>query len=245
MQSDAYRNFQSSLAELKSLLQLLMPTRLNQSFKLFERRVGRIGKNSKIDLGKALSDFKTDFDNYVQGRETLQNWLSVMLVTITESYLEEGLVALAAQDATLTIDIQLVSPKTILAAKSLDELQKDIRQQWAARFLNGGPRQWLPALRKLGAINYEKECGFRLQHLWDTRNLVVHTRGILRPDYVQRYPNPPLKAGENVKVSLSLFGWWLDGLGNFVKVTDEMFVKRGAKASSGLPSPKSQEGVAP
>lgn len=227
MQSDAYLNFESSVEELKSLIHLLMPTGVRQSFSKLQRRVRRkLGKQSSIDLGKAMSDFGDDVEDYIRGRQILQNRLSVMLVAITESYVEEGLVSLATRDESLPINIDGVSPKAILDAESLDVLKTDVRRQWASKFLTGGPRQWLPSLRKLGAKGYEKDCDFRLQHLWDTRNIVVHSRGIVRPDYAKRYPSPPLKVGDPIKVGFSVFKWWLHGLENFVEVTDQMFVKR-------------------
>jgi len=60
-----------------------------------------------------------------------------------------------------------------------------------------------------------------MQHLWDTRNLIVHAQGIIDRSYLKKYKNLNLKTGERVRVASKLFAWWVEGLKDFLKLTDQ------------------------
>jgi hypothetical protein len=60
----------------------------------------------------------------------------------------------------------------------LEDLRIEALREFAGRILRGGgPDIWVKRLKELGARGYSNEDIHRVQHLWDTRNLIIHSQG--------------------------------------------------------------------
>jgi hypothetical protein len=84
------------------------------------------------------------------------------------------------------------------------------------------------------ARGYDEKEIFRVEHLWDTRNLIVHSRGIVDVAYTKKYKH--LQKGVHVKVNLAQLHWWLPALKGFIECTDQFFLNY-------RPSPMNKEPV--
>jgi hypothetical protein len=182
-------------------------------------------------IGRAVDAFSEASEHYFRMRFLTQEWMCVMLVSFVEAYLEDGLVLVATKNPQLMESAEPLPPSTILEADTLDELKLALRLHWARRTLQGGPQKWLPRLRQMGARGYRGDCSRRLGHLWDTRNLIVHTQGRAHSAHFKKYnlPEPP---GKRVRVTGEVLKWWLAGVGAFVDETDRFFLSYGKRSSS-------------
>lgn len=229
--SDAYKNLEANLGKLVELTALLYPTKLEQVVKKGAKHIERqlaMGPAIKVSyLKRTVSEISTAVDKYVKARTLTFEWTSVMLVAFIETYLEESLTLIAKKDPALMKNMDPMPPDKILNTDSIEELKDDLRQQWANKTLKGGPKQWLKRLQAMGSPPYTKDCSFRMEHLWDTRNLVVHARGIADRHYAITYKTPQIKAGNRIVISGAILTWWLQGIAQFVDPIDVFFLKYG------------------
>jgi len=72
-------------------------------------------------------------------------------VTFTEAYLEDGLIGLPEKNPNLLNDAPPIPPNKMMEAESLDELRQKITRHWAHQKIEGGPRKFVPRLKKMGA----------------------------------------------------------------------------------------------
>jgi len=231
--TDAYRNFEANFGELLATMKLLMPVELQRVTTTVEKRIHRqLNKSTPSNvkaIRTAVSDLTSAVDEYVRGRTMLQDWMAVVLVTLVHAYLEDGLIFIATKNRKLLRAADSLDNDRVLEAASIEELRAELRKQWANKTLFGGPEKWLPRLHKMGARGYKKDCAFRLQHLWDTRNLIVHGRGIATTAYLRKQKNPSVKPGDRVRVSTGLLAWWVQGVQDFVDATDQFFLRYGVQ----------------
>jgi len=105
-------------------------------------------------------------------------------------------------------------------------LRSELRQHWAQRVLRpGGPETWIKRLQRMGASGYENSVCVEVQHLWDTRNLILHSRSIATVAYARKYKASGVKSGTQLSVSNDRFGLWLEALKSFMDCTDAFFLK--------------------
>jgi hypothetical protein len=109
-----------------------------------------------------------------------------------------------------------------------------IRRQWAHDTIRpDGPRTWYKVLRGFGAPELNQAALSSLQNLWDTRNLIVHSRSIADAAYAKKYAHLGEVSGSKVKVNLATFGAWLGPMKEFVDWADRQFQVAGGKANTG------------
>jgi len=213
----------------------IMPIDFKLSASSLKRCISReIKKTPKVNseaIQRAVTSFSGSVTEFIHVHNFLYSWMSVMLVTFVEAYMEENLELIARKNPTLLKNADPVSLDVIFESDSLEDLKAELRQQWAKRTLRGGPEKWLKRIQEMGARGYEKDCCLRMQHLWDTRNLIVHAQGVINKGYHKKYSNQKLKVGDRVHVAGNLFSWWLDGLKVFLEPTDQFFFRYAAGAA--------------
>jgi hypothetical protein len=142
--------------------------------------------------------------------------MSVMLVSFLEAYLEDGLVEIASKNPKV-IKTPVIEPNRLLEIESIDQLRTEIRLNWAQGSLRpGGPVTWGKQLRALGAPELKQTTLNNMQHLWDTRNLIIHSRSIASNAYAKTYKTLGFAAGNEVTVTHRLFQEWLGGSKEFI-----------------------------
>lgn len=229
--TEAMKNFEANLDALELLIRRLIPNEVLGTLKSLHRTIKRSQKRPPMRMTiieRDVSKITGDIRNYVALKNVLFDWMSVMLVTFLEGYLEDGLMFLAMKNPNLMKDAAQIDPKRVLEVGNLEELRNEIRQQWAQAFLKpGGPETWLKRLDKIGARGYDDQASLEMQYLWDTRNLIVHSRGAASVAFARKYSSRGVKAGERVRVSMSQFQNWLRVIKKFTIATDEFFSKYG------------------
>jgi hypothetical protein len=108
---------------------------------------------------------------------------------------------------------------------SIDELRNETLLHWAHDALRpGGPETWFRKLRDMGAPTIDQDIIRKVQHLWDTRNLIVHGRCIASVAYAKKYAHLGIRTGTHVPVNLKQFGTWLEPVKEFIEWADVFFL---------------------
>jgi hypothetical protein len=116
---------------------------------------------------------------------------------------------------------------------SIEDLRNEVLSNWAHNELRpGGPETWYRRLRKMGAPPLDQNAVRSVQHLWDTRNLIVHSRSIATPAYAKKHAHMRVSAGKPVAVTLSQFGDWLPHVKQFVQHWADGFLLKFLSAKS-------------
>jgi hypothetical protein len=138
------------------------------------------------------------------------------------------LVYSATNDPTLMKKSEMsVSYSEMTNASSLEELIQGLRYQWARKFINeGGPKCWVDTLMKMGARGYRSSLTKEMETLWGIRHLIVHSTGIVTPDFVHRHPDFGVAVGERIQVKFNQVVDWAEQIYHFVDVTDTYFAQR-------------------
>lgn len=225
--SDALKDFEANLDEVMAFIQRIQTSEVFDAGKALEKilkketasapqvNVKRIVREAE-KYGKAVTKWK---DFYYPAMK----WMSVMLVSFLETYLEQGLVSLAIKNPRLVKGVEIESDR-IFEAVSIDDLRNETRWRWAHGALRGGPKTWRRKLCDMGAGKIDQEIIRNLQHLWDTRNLIVHSRSIADVPYAKQYAHLGIKAGTRIQVNLHQFGVWIDFVTRIIEWADEFFL---------------------
>jgi hypothetical protein len=148
-----------------------------------------------------------------------------MLYTFFEAYLEDGLATIAEKNPSLLTTGKTIEARMAFDVESIEELRRSVRKDWAQSILRGGgPAKWAKRLIDFGAKGYAEADIATAEHLWDTRNLIIHTQGVPRLDYKKRYPSQAMVDGR-VKVGAGEFSNWIRAVHRFVQTTDAFLLK--------------------
>jgi len=236
--SDAYRTFEVNLEPLSGLVEPKIK-RLQDVVKTAQAIV-----NDKIpaDTSPDLEVFRIAVDQIGEevgelAKETRLSiqWLCIVLVTFTSSYLEEGLVSIALENPDLMKEANPLPQRSISEAETGDDPRSETIHRWADQLVRSGPKTWFALLRRLGARGYREDTQFLLSHLWDTRNRVVHGRGTADAAYAKTYASLSLARGDRIPITIKTLRWWLDGLSHFTETTDRFFAQYAGSEAHGLP----------
>ena len=221
--SDAFKNLEANLEPLNGLLEPKIK-RLEKDIRAARDIVNdTISADACPDIEiirVAVDQIGEDVRAYVKETRFSLQWLCVMLVTFTATYLKEVFVYLATKNSDLVKEAEALPYKTIFETGTIDDLRSEMIDRWADKSVQGGPKGWFALLKKLGAQGYKADTQFLLTHLWDTRNRVVYRRGTADALFVKTYASLKLTCGDNIPVTLETVKWWLDGLSHFAETTD-------------------------
>jgi hypothetical protein len=185
----------------------------------------------KANVTKAVRSLKR-FSKTMQARVerygTVKIWQVVMLVTCVEAYLQDLLCIAASVDPELMTKSQQLAPYAdVIAATSLAELANDLRARWARGWLSdGGPTRWISRLERMGARGYPDDLAPKLELLWGTRHIVVHTAGVATKDFVKRHPGVVTAAGDRLRAKNVDFASSLEAVKGFMEPTENFFLAR-------------------
>lgn len=165
-------------------------------------------------------------DSLISGLNTGLEWMAVLMVTIVETYIIDVLVYAASSDPAFMSKSEMsASYSQIIGALSLDELILEMRHRWARNFLNdGGPKDWIKKLKKMGARGYDSELEKKMETLWGVRHLIVHTTGVVTSDFVQRHLDFGATVDQKIQVKLNHLRDWGNCMHDFVYTTDCYFI---------------------
>lgn len=186
-------------------------------------------------ITKEVAKQVTDFAG---GVLVIHEMMPVLFVAIVEAYLKDVLIYAAGIDSSLAQRTgHSATYQEALDAKSLEDLKLKLRSKWARSFVdNGGPTTWIKKFESMGASGYRPETVGQMERLWGIRHLIVHSAGIANAEFVRRHPELKAQVGKRFIVSSAHFKPWGVAIYNFVKVTDQYFVRRCKKSQKLLPS---------
>jgi len=167
-------------------------------------------------IQEVINDFNSQVKEYVGFMLPASRWITVMLVSFLEAYLEEGLAIIAARNPSLDIG-------RVFEIESIDELRNEIRLNWAQTELKGGPKKWVRKLCNFGAPPFDDENVKKMQHMWDTRNIIVHSNCLATAAYAREYFTLGIGVGRPMTVNMHMLEYWLKSLGPFIKWSDSFF----------------------
>lgn len=186
------------------------------------------GVDQNENLVRIAKEMVEQTSELTEGILTIHELMPVLTVTIVEAYLKDVLIYAAGIDDTLMARAeQTASYKDILSAQSLQELLEELRGKWAKKFVdNGGPTGWMRSLEAMGARGYRPDTLTIMKTLWGVRHLIVHSAGIVTPEFVRRHPSFQRKVGDRLIVGGTYFKQWFAAMYDFVQVTDLYFLQR-------------------
>jgi hypothetical protein len=190
---------------------------LIQSLQKQIEAIKELGKEEKPPVVEAVVTQLAEISTkYFGGLNFVREWMSVMLMTFLRAYLEESLVGIAVRDADVMARVRKMEAVQVDPRWSHDEA----RRIWAERALSGtGPKKWFKYFEDEGVKNYGEVDISNAQHLFDTRNRIVHAAGKPSDDYVRQYPKQMVLGGQ-IKVTQSNTLLWSGSAWNLVKATD-------------------------
>ncbi|HEV2149718.1 MAG TPA: hypothetical protein VGR37_20120 [Longimicrobiaceae bacterium] len=173
------------------------------------------------EVKQRVADFEAQFG-------FLNEWDCVMVVTFTETYLQDVLAYFAALDSRLMGDSeQSATYAEIAAAGSVEALAAELRDRWARNFVDdGGPRRWIGRLRRMGASALSEDLVPTMEELWGVRHLVVHRAGAIAHDFLRRHPQLGGTVGEQIRLAEDAVTNYVLAAWAFVESVDGYFALR-------------------
>jgi hypothetical protein len=112
----------------------------------------------------ATTPLTTKAVKLITSRFFLYNWMTVMLVTFAEAYLQDALDALVSAG---------------LSGSALaEEVTKEIKRKWIRDILRSGrPHEWITWLKRLGVTGYTEGLADEMKMVWERRHRIVHSPG--------------------------------------------------------------------
>lgn len=231
--SQALVNFEENLDQLMTFVRQMDSGQLQEAGekvrKAIRKEIEAAPNMNAKRLQRATDTYGESVKNYMEFLLPACRWMSVMLVSFLEAFMEDGLIEVAARNPKM-IKSREVQGSLVFETESLDALRGYIRRQWAHDAIRpDGPKTWCRVLRDFGAPPINQATVSSLQHLWDTRNLIVHSRSIADAAYAKKYERLGVVNGSQVKVNIATFGAWLNPVKEFVEWADRQFQVAGGK----------------
>jgi hypothetical protein len=229
--SEALKNFEGNLDEIMSFIKRLstrdVHRRITRQGKIIQEAIAAAPTIDVKRLTRAGEKIQASFKAYTNFLLPACRWMTVMLVSFMEIYLEDGLIEVAKKNPAL-VKVDRVGTDLIFEFDTMDELKAEIRRKWAHDALRPDrPKKWYRTVRDLGARPLDDKIVRAVQHMWDTRNLIVHARCIADASYVKKYAHYGAKRGQTVAINLSTFASWLEPVKGFVEWADVVFLNYG------------------
>ena len=146
--------------------------------------------------------------------EVLLEWEAVMLVTVTEAYVQDVLAFAAERDAALMKDSdQTAAYHEVSQAQSVTDLATELRRRWARNFLeDGGPRRWAERFERMGARGFKPDVGETMELHWGVRHVVVHNASKATAEFVRRHPGFGAVADQPLQVERPMLSKWFGAI---------------------------------
>jgi hypothetical protein len=231
--SDPLKLFEENLDQIVAFFERMSAAPLERTLKRAIASVVALAKSApNIDvkrIAKSVQAASKATDRWLAFYLPASRWVTVMLVSFLEAYLEDVLKELASKNPAIVKSKDGIPVTTIILAGSLEELKEDIIRNWAHDQLRpDGPARWYRVLRDLGASpSLSPTLLSEMQHLWDTRNLIVHARCVPDKVYARKHGNRGAVQGTVFRVNSRTLQAWLPHVKDFVNWTDNFLLNYG------------------
>jgi hypothetical protein len=158
--TDAAKNFEASLDQIVAFIDKINSRDVLRASRAFRRVILKeIASTPNINakrIERASAAQKAAVDKWLAFLFPACRWMSVMLVSFLESYLEEGLIGIAVKNPSLIKNADIEKSR-IFEVDSIEDLRNEMRLNWAHSALRpGGPETWRKMLRELGAPKFDE-----------------------------------------------------------------------------------------
>lgn len=184
------RPFEVYTNNIKRLVQIATISRSSLERQLEELRTSiTTATNAMESVSKASKDVNSKLANIAEAVQStipavdqmttgitsghfVYSWMTVMLVTFAEAYLEDVLRLLISQ---------------ALSSSTLhDSVKGDVTKKWVKEALRGRPHDWIKQLDKFGIGGYASNQADKLAVVWQRRHTLVHTAEPEMPETAAR-----------------------------------------------------------
>ena len=236
--TEAYLRFDESLSKVAFVIQQLtkgmrdykqMLIRLEKKLPSKELNDQK-SKFTRICILKSIHTSLDIFDGYL----FMHEWTSVMLLTMLQEYLEESLITISNKNPNIMKGSNDISWVRVNESESIGQLMTELRREWAQSCMRGkGPIDWFKKFENMGSTKYDRTHVDIIQHLFDTRNVVVHYSGRASTHYIKQHPKQFLQSGK-VRVTSTDTLRWAKSAANLVEATDSFILKYGNVSNRSL-----------
>lgn len=178
--SEALHTFEKNLDDTLRLIKVISEA---LAVRQAVDRFGELKNNPTQETVDALTAVVLSLTEGVRSLSFLCDWLLVMHVSFTETYLEDALTLLIRSNPswmdTLTAKItysQLSQAASLPAG--MRAMQQQWQKSWVQSILKERPLHWIKRLERLGAEGYPVELGTEMDSVWSRRHSIVHRAGI-------------------------------------------------------------------
>lgn len=225
--SSALKNLENNLGDVRAFIERIRSDEMYQAAKKLEKSIEKEAAatipNINVErLKQSAEAFGKAKEKWLAFYGPANRWIAVMLVTFLERYLEDVLIEMARKNPQLVKGVA-IDTQSVFQIASIEELRDEVRRQWAHNELRpDGPRKWYKAIRDKGAKPLDQSIIHEMQHLWDTRNLIVHGKGIIDAPYATKYSNRRgVQRGQQVGAGSAAVKVWLERISKFVDWAEE------------------------
>jgi hypothetical protein len=222
------KNFEDNLDQVMAFIKRMSADDLVWTLKKVKRSNVKALASSPINLKRVAKNMETvsaKVAGWLEFYRPAARWVVVMLISFLEGFMEDILVEIALKNPKIVKGDE-VPVRAIVTANSLEELKRDVRRNWAHDALRpNGPEKWRRTLSDLGAPTIDQKAIAETQYLWDTRNLIVHSRCIADKTYAIKYANRGAKFGVEVNVNMHFLKTTLPYLRVLVEWADTFLTK--------------------
>jgi hypothetical protein len=235
--SDALKNFEANLDDIMAFLGQMKKgsaaaekaaKRATKTVEKTKRLVGteKLSTQDIEPILRSLDTVRKAVQKWTAFNVPASRWIVVMMVSYLEGYLEDVLIGIALKRSEIIKNVDIQTAR-VFEVDSIEELRAEVRRNWAHDELRpNGPIAWRKALKARGAASPITQATIdKMQHLWDTRNLIVHARSVADVPYAKKYAKQGARTGVAVKVSMKSLEVWLEAIAEFVDWADTLYLK--------------------
>src|SRR5262249_26822955 len=132
LKTEAMKNFEANFEPLEGLVRRLIPNEVSTAVRSFERELKRWQKLSPPSCGfpltREVGKLTASVNNWISVQRLSFEWMSVMVVSLLEGYLEDGLISLATKNPKLMKDAPPIDHHRVLEVSSIEDLRNEVRQ---------------------------------------------------------------------------------------------------------------------
>ena len=224
--SSALKNLENNFDDVMAFIERMGVDGVDQAAKKLkksiEKEMASVPEINVKRLNRSVQAFGKANKKWLAFYRPANRWIAVMLVTFLEGYLEDVLIEMARKNPQLVKEVA-IDTQSVFQIASIEELRDEVRRQWAHNELRpDGPRRWYRAIKDKGAKPLDQSIIHEMQHLWDTRNLIVHGKGIIDAPYATKYSDRRgVQRGQQVGAGSAAVKVWLERISKFVDWADE------------------------
>jgi hypothetical protein len=140
--------------------------------------------------------------------KTTHYWLTVVLATLIEAYLKDGLAFMVLHDPAM---------HSLPGWEPREERNRASARRFSRRWMRShkGPSRWLEGLQELGITGFVPDLAETLNEMLGVRHLVVHSAGVVDEEYLRHHPTSLWRLGAEAEIDEGMLRGFIQGAFDF------------------------------